>query len=293
MEVENQPPEVLSRRARRPALGHPRVEPLLDRLVAAGASLSQIRDALAQDCPEGPGITVSRTAIAQKLERMGLKTAGTSFKALATQVSDGAVAVARRPIEAGEVRAAQRKGQRRVPSWLSPYKTEIGRLMGEGLIYCEIWDALKEANPMEPRFQIELSDSAKSARIANFKHREAKKAESRAGRKAMMLKKFSESQPTWDWETRTKLDTAETAKPEPGFNASRPGAQSNQGFQKPVVQGGRAALPSAAQKSANTVAEALAEKESLKREADPEQLAAALEKLGPSAAAPKTIFKKG
>ena len=279
MEAENQPLEAPSRRARRPALAHPRVEPLLARLVAAGASLAQIRDALALDGPEGPGIAVSRTAIAQKLERMGLKTAGTSFKALANQVSRGAEAVARRPVEPGEIRAAQRKGQRRVPSWLSPYKTEIGRLMGEGLIYCEIWDALKEANPMEPRFHVELSDSAKSARIANFKHREAKKAESRAGRKAMMLKKFSESPPNWEWDTRTKLDSAETAKPEPGFNASRPGAQGNQSYQKPVIQGGRAVLPSSAPKSSNIVAEALAEKESLKRVADPEKLAAALEKL--------------
>lgn len=276
MERIQTPIQVAHRRGgRRPLLTGPAVQELLQRQVAAGASLSQIRDTLAIDPPDGLGIRVSRTAIAQRLKAMGLKTRGISILAAAT-LSVGAEDVARRQIDAGVIRAASRKGQRRVPSWLSRYKTDIGRMIGEGLIYCEIWDALKAEFPLEPRFAVDLSDSAKSARIANFKHREKKKAVGRAGRKALLLKQFGEHQVEASQGVNSQRATAAELHSTPSFNAQRKAAPA---YTKPSLGSGRAALPTSEDGGISRFAQKQAERANSSRKANPDDVAAVLERF--------------
>ena len=182
------------RRGGQPAkLNDQRVEAFLRRHADLGSSISEIRDALALAEPEGLALEVGRATVARRLASLGIKTKGISIMQ-AAKLSDDAISLSTRPLAPGEVRQSARRGQARVPSWLSPYKTEIGRMIGEGMVYREIWDALAAANPMEPRFAQELSDHAKSSRIADFKYREAQKAQRRRGRKAALLQTFAEPQ---------------------------------------------------------------------------------------------------
>lgn len=194
MEAKNTPQDTVRRRGgHRAKLNDQRVEAFLRRHAELGSSITEIRDALALAEPEGLALEVGRATVARRLTALGIKTKGISIMQ-AAKLSDDAIRLSTKPLTPGEVRESARRGQARVPSWLSPYKTEIGQMILEGMVYREIWDALAAANPMEPRFAQELSDHAKSTRIADFKYREAQKAERRKGRKARLLQVFQEPQ---------------------------------------------------------------------------------------------------
>lgn len=166
-----------TKRHRTSKLESPAVADLIREMVAIGATLSEIRSALAQSTGDRPAIEISRSAIHNKVRDLGLELAAAPFKDRIEPPSPEAIAAARRDLDKDALRDAIRKGPGRNPSWLKSFEPDIQILLGLNLTLRQIYEELaRRYGHICPQLASPLTDKQKSNRIGDFIQREARKA---------------------------------------------------------------------------------------------------------------------
>lgn len=151
---------------------------LLKLMVSEGASVAEIRSALADGAEGRDPVTVSSTAVQEKIKSLGLQLHAPPVPRACRSPSVEAIEAARRSMSSAEARKMLVKGPTNNPTWLLSFETDIREILGESdLTLAQVWDHLAlRFGKISPQLGRDSTSKQKTKTLYMFISREAAKA---------------------------------------------------------------------------------------------------------------------